>query len=116
MITCQEVGRVLDADRDADEVVGQATRRAQGGRDAGVAHVAGQADQAGHAAKADRDLEKPRLLRDHSARFHAAQGHHRRSPSTEHLSQAAGKPRHNAAHELRRVEDSNHMHVYIIMQ
>ena len=70
--TGEQVGGVLDADGDPDEVVRQAALCAHGGGDAGVAHVARQADQARHAAEADRDLEQLRLLCDRPTRRHAA--------------------------------------------
>lgn len=37
-----------------------------------MTHIAGQADAAAQAAKADGDLEEPRLLHNHSACFRAA--------------------------------------------
>ena len=41
-----------------------------------MAHVAGQADAAGHTAKADSDLEQLRLLGNDLTGLHAAASHH----------------------------------------
>ena len=70
-LTGKQVAGILDADRDAHEVVREAPLCAQGGRDGGMAHVAGQADEGADAAKADRDLEQLRLLRYCAARLNA---------------------------------------------
>ncbi len=53
---------MLHAHRDAHKVVRQSPGRPDFSRDGGVAHVAGQADAAGHTAKADGDLEQLCLL------------------------------------------------------
>jgi len=72
--TRQQVPGVLDADADADQVVGQPARGAHGRRDRRVAHVAGQRDERGHAAEADRHAEQCGLLHDRPARLQAAIG------------------------------------------
>ena len=52
-LTSQQVFGVFDADRDPDQVVRQAACCSGLGWNGGMAHVAGQTDEAGHAAKAD---------------------------------------------------------------
>lgn len=58
--------------RDADQVVGEPPGGPHSCGDAGMTHVAGQADAAAQAAKADRDLEQLSLLHNHSAGFSTA--------------------------------------------
>lgn len=60
--TLQEVVRVLDAHRDTHKVVGQAAGGPHLSRNGRMAHVAGQGDGGGDAAKADCNLMQLRLL------------------------------------------------------
>jgi len=53
---------VLHAHRDAHQVVRQPPGRPHLSRDGGMAHVARQANAAGHTAEADGDLEQLGLL------------------------------------------------------
>jgi len=64
---------VLHAHRDAHQVVRQPPGRPHLSRDGGMAHVAGQADAAGHTAEADCDLEQLGLLCNDLTCLHAAQ-------------------------------------------
>lgn len=64
---------MLHAHRDAHQVVRQPPGRPHLSRDGGMAHVARQADAAGHTAKADGDLEQLGLLCNNLTCLHAAQ-------------------------------------------
>ena len=70
--TLQQIFGLLNAHGDAHEVVRKAARGAHIGRDGGVAHVARQRYERGHAAKADGDLEELRLLCYRPASLRAA--------------------------------------------
>lgn len=64
---------MLHAHRDAHQVVRQPPGRSHLSRDGGMAHVARQADAAGHTAEADGDLEQLGLLCYNLTCLHAAQ-------------------------------------------
>ena len=71
--TLQQVFGLLNAHGDAHEVVRKAARGAHLSWDGGVAHVARQRYQRGHAAKADGDLEELCFLCYRPASLRAAQ-------------------------------------------
>ncbi len=64
---------MLHAHRDAHQVVRQPPGRPHLSRNGGMAHVARQADAAGHTAEADGDLEQLGLLCYNLTCLHAAQ-------------------------------------------
>ena len=71
--TLQQIFGLLNAHGDAHEVVWKAPRGAHLSRNGGVAHVARQRYERGHAAKADSDLEELCLLGYRPACLRAAQ-------------------------------------------